>query len=184
MIEASIHRITVGDLVLDSHIFEATRAGRPIVLTSTEYRVLRHLMRNHDRVLAKSDILREVWGKGQDHNLNLVEAIVSCLRKKIDKGRRPMIHTRRGFGYVLRAPQTTTLDTDTESHFPTGGLDTASDLTDDGVREIAVRMARLSHHSQRELLRTADELYQRERRIVVPPRGKQPDIGVALPAIS
>jgi DNA-binding winged helix-turn-helix (wHTH) protein len=170
--EAQIHRITVGDLVLDSHIFEATRAGRPIVLTSTEYRVLRHLMRNHGRVLAKSDILREVWGEGQDHNVNLVEAIISCLRKKIDRGRRPMIHTRRGFGYVLRAAGTAAPDRDTESRFTTGTFDTESDLTDDGVREIAARMAGLSRQSQRELLRTAEELYKRERRIVVPPHGQ------------
>jgi DNA-binding winged helix-turn-helix (wHTH) protein len=172
--EAQIHRITVGDLVLDTRIFEATRAGRAIVLTSTEYRVLRHLMRNHGRVLAKSDILREVWGRGQEYNLNLVEAIVSGLRKKIDKGQRPMIHTRRGFGYVLRAADTAASGMGRENRFATETFDITGDISDDDVREIAARLAGLSRQSQRELLRTADELYKRDRRghIAVPPQGQ------------
>jgi two-component system OmpR family response regulator len=95
-------RIVVGDLVLDEDSHEVTRAGAPITLTSTEFELLRFLMRNPKRVLSKGQILDHVWSYDFGGKSNIVELYVSYLRKKIDSGREPMIHTLRGAGYVLK----------------------------------------------------------------------------------
>jgi len=95
-------RIVVGDLVLDEDSHEVTRAGSPIVLTSTEFELLRFLMQNPRRVLSKAQILDRVWGYDFGGRSNIIELYISYLRKKIDSGREPMIHTLRGAGYVLK----------------------------------------------------------------------------------
>lgn len=95
-------RIVVGDLMLDEDSHEVTRAGEPIVLTSTEFELLRFLMRNPRRVLSKTQILDRVWSYDFGGRSNIVELYISYLRKKIDHGRQPMIHTLRGSGYVLK----------------------------------------------------------------------------------
>lgn len=95
-------QIVVGDLVLDEDSHEVTRAGDPIVLTSTEFELLRFLMRNPRRVLSKAQILDRVWSYDFGGRSNIVELYISYLRKKIDTGREPMIHTLRGAGYVLK----------------------------------------------------------------------------------
>lgn len=95
-------RIVVGDLVLDEDSHEVTRAGAPIVLTSTEFELLRFLMQNPRRVLSKAQILDRVWGYDFGGRSNIIELYISYLRKKIDSGREPMIHTLRGAGYVLK----------------------------------------------------------------------------------
>ena len=95
-------RIVVGDLVLDEHSHEVTRAGDPITLTSTEFELLRFLMHNPRRVLSKTQILDRVWSYDFGGRSNIVELYISYLRKKIDSGREPMIHTLRGSGYVLK----------------------------------------------------------------------------------
>ncbi len=100
--EDSSAKIVVGDLVLDEDSHEVTRAGDPIVLTSTEFELLRFLMRNPKRVLSKGQILDHVWGYDFGGRSNIVELYISYLRKKIDNGRHPMIHTLRGAGYVLK----------------------------------------------------------------------------------
>jgi two-component system OmpR family response regulator len=81
---------------------EVTRAGSLIQLTATEFELLRFLMRNPRRVLSKAQILDRVWSYDFGGQANVVELYVSYLRKKIDAGREPMIHTVRGVGYVLR----------------------------------------------------------------------------------
>ena len=81
---------------------EVTRAGTLITLTATEFELLRFLMRNPRRVLSKAQILDRVWSYDFGGQANVVELYVSYLRKKIDAGREPMIHTVRGVGYVLR----------------------------------------------------------------------------------
>ena len=99
---ASSSVLTVGDLVLDEDSHEVSRAGEDISLTATEFELLRFLMRNPKRVLSKAQILDRVWNYDFGGQANVVELYISYLRKKIDTGRHPMIHTMRGAGYVLK----------------------------------------------------------------------------------
>jgi two-component system OmpR family response regulator len=94
--------LAVGDLTLDEDSHEVHRAGDLIPLTATEYELLRFLMRNPKRVLSKAQILDRVWNYDFGGQANVVELYISYLRKKIDVGREPMIHTLRGAGYVLK----------------------------------------------------------------------------------
>ncbi|WP_196765851.1 winged helix-turn-helix domain-containing protein, partial [Mycobacterium avium] len=73
-----------------------TRAGEPISLTSTEFELLRFMMRNSKRVLSKAQILDRVWNYDFAGRTSIVDLYISYLRKKIDSGREPMIHTVRG----------------------------------------------------------------------------------------
>ena len=95
-------QLVVGDLILDEDSHEVTRAGQSINLTATDFELLRYLMRNPKRVLSKAQILDRVWNYDFGGQANVVELYISYLRKKIDAGRAPMIHTMRGAGYVLR----------------------------------------------------------------------------------
>ncbi|MGH3523226.1 MAG: response regulator transcription factor [Mycobacterium sp.] len=95
-------QLIVGDLVLNEDSHEVTRAGEPISLTSTEFELLRFMMRNSKRVLSKAQILDRVWSYDFGGRSNIVELYISYLRKKIDNGREPMIQTLRGAGYVLK----------------------------------------------------------------------------------
>ncbi|MFG3507207.1 response regulator transcription factor [Streptomyces sp. NPDC047821] len=94
--------LVVGDLVLDEDSHEVWRGGRGIHLTATEFELLRFLMRNPRRVLSKAQILDRVWSYDFGGRANVVELYISYLRKKIDAGRPPMIHTRRGAGYLIK----------------------------------------------------------------------------------
>ncbi|MGK5533248.1 response regulator transcription factor [Streptomyces sp. URMC 129] len=94
--------LVVGDLTLDEDTHEVHRAGEAVELTATEFELLRFLMRNPRRVLSKAQILDRVWSYDFGGQANVVELYISYLRRKIDAGREPMIHTRRGVGYVLK----------------------------------------------------------------------------------
>jgi two-component system OmpR family response regulator len=94
--------LVVGDLTLDEDSREVHRAGDAVELTATEFELLRFLMRNPRRVLSKAQILDRVWNYDFGGQANIVELYISYLRKKIDAGRTPMIHTMRGAGYVLK----------------------------------------------------------------------------------
>ncbi len=94
--------LVVGDLEMDEDSREVSRAGTEISLTATEFELLRYLMRNPRRVLSKAQILDRVWDYDFGGQANVVELYISYLRKKIDAGRDPMIHTMRGAGYVLK----------------------------------------------------------------------------------
>jgi two-component system OmpR family response regulator len=94
--------LTVGDLTLDEDSHEVRRGGALVALTATEFELLRFLMRNPRRVLSKAQILDRVWHYDFGGQANVVELYISYLRKKIDAGRAPMIHTLRGAGYVLK----------------------------------------------------------------------------------
>jgi two-component system OmpR family response regulator len=94
--------LVVGDLVMDEDSHEVRRGEDEISLTATEFELLRYLMRNPRRVLSKAQILDRVWNYDFGGQANVVELYVSYLRKKVDAGRDPMIHTIRGAGYVLR----------------------------------------------------------------------------------
>lgn len=94
--------LAVGDLVMDEEAREVTRGGQVVELSRTEFELLRYLMRNPRRVLSKAQILDRVWSYDFGGQAHVVELYVSYLRKKIDAGRAPMIHTVRGAGYVLK----------------------------------------------------------------------------------
>ncbi len=94
--------LVVGDLTLDEDSHEVARGGTEVQLTATEFELLRYLMRNPKRVLSKAQILDRVWNYDFGGQANVVELYISYLRKKIDAGRSPMIHTMRGVGYVLK----------------------------------------------------------------------------------
>ena len=74
----------------------------PISLSSTEFELLRFLMRNPRRALSRTEILDRVWNYDFAGRTSIVDLYISYLRKKIDSGREPMIHTVRGVGYMLR----------------------------------------------------------------------------------
>ncbi|MDF9811128.1 response regulator transcription factor [Streptomyces sp. SPB162] len=94
--------LSVGDLVMDEEAREVTRGGLTIELSPTEFELLRYLLRNPRRVLSKAQILDSVWSYDFGGQAHIVELYISYLRKKIDAGRVPMIHTVRGAGYVLK----------------------------------------------------------------------------------
>jgi two-component system OmpR family response regulator len=94
--------LVAGDLTMDEEAREVRRGGELIELTATEFELLRFLMRNPRRVLSKAQILDRVWNYDFGGQAHVVELYISYLRKKIDSGREPLIHTVRGVGYVLK----------------------------------------------------------------------------------
>lgn len=100
--------LALGGLLLDEDTREVHRDGEPVRLTAKEFDLLAYLIGNPRQVLSKAQILGAVWSGGGDSfdaGGNLVEVYISSLRRKIDKGRAPMIHTVRGVGYALRCPE-------------------------------------------------------------------------------
>ena len=96
--------INVGDLSLDEDAYEVRRAGTPVSLSPTEFKLLRYLMVNAGRVLSKAQILDHVWQYDFGGEANVVETYVSYLRKKLDPLGVPLIQTIRGVGYIIRPP--------------------------------------------------------------------------------
>ena len=97
--------LTFEDLELDEDSHEVRRAGQVIETSPTEFKLLRYLMLNPNRVLSKSQILDHVWDYDFRGEAGIVESYISYLRRKIDaEGLPPLIHTKRGVGYVLRLP--------------------------------------------------------------------------------
>jgi len=94
--------LVAGDLTMDEEAREVRRGGELIELTATEFELLRFLMRNPRRVLSKAQILDRVWNYDFGGQAHVVELYISYLRKKVDSGREPLIHTVRGVGYVLK----------------------------------------------------------------------------------
>jgi two-component system OmpR family response regulator len=94
--------LAVADLTMDEDAREVRRDGDLIELTATEFELLRFLMRNPRRVLSKAQILDRVWNYDFGGQAHVVELYISYLRKKVDAGRDPLIHTVRGVGYVLK----------------------------------------------------------------------------------
>ncbi len=97
--------LEVGDLRVDTASREVTRDGATVSLSSTEFELLRFLMRHPRRVVSRAEILDHVWNYDFAGRTSIVDLYISYLRKKIDSGREPMIHTVRGVGYVLRPPE-------------------------------------------------------------------------------
>ncbi len=94
--------LQVRDLTVDTRSQTATRAGRLLQLTSKEYAMLEYLVRRAGAVVSRTDISAHVWDENHDPLSNTLEVYVGRLRRKVDDGARvPLIHTRRGAGYML-----------------------------------------------------------------------------------
>jgi two-component system, OmpR family, response regulator len=98
-------RVTFADLEFDEDCHEVRKAGEPVDLTPTEFKLLRYLLLNQGRVLSKAQILDHVWNYDFGGDTNVVETYVSYLRRKVDTTEPRLIHTLRGVGYVLRLPR-------------------------------------------------------------------------------
>jgi two-component system OmpR family response regulator len=92
-----------GDLVLDESRWTVHRAGTPVALSPTEFRLLACLMRHQGSVLTRAQLLRSVWGASYTGQSAVVETYVSYLRRKLGRVGAPLIYTRRGIGYTLRS---------------------------------------------------------------------------------
>jgi two-component system, OmpR family, response regulator len=103
--EPDSSRLVFEDLELDEETREVTRAGQPVDLTATEYRLLRYLMLNPRRVLTRAQLLDHVWSYDFGGDARVLETYISYLRKKLDVGGPSLIHTVRGVGYALRLPR-------------------------------------------------------------------------------
>jgi DNA-binding response OmpR family regulator len=95
--------LRVGDLELDPGAREARRGGEPVTLTPKEFALLEFLLRNRDRPLSRTMIMEHVWGIRFDPGTNVVDVFINSLRNKLDP-ERELIHTVRGFGYMIRSP--------------------------------------------------------------------------------
>jgi two-component system, OmpR family, response regulator len=93
-----------GDLVLDEARWTVHRAGTLVDLSPTEFRLLACLLRHQGSVLTRTQLLQHVWGLGYTGQPQVVETYVSYLRRKLHRLGPPLIHTRRGLGYLLRSP--------------------------------------------------------------------------------
>ena len=96
--------LTVDDLVIDTRGQNVSRGGRLIPLTTKEYVMLEYLARNAGRVIGRAELCEHVWDANHDPFSNAIEVYINRLRKKVDDaGGVPLIHTRRGAGYLLSA---------------------------------------------------------------------------------
>ena len=97
--------IQIADLLLDTRAQRATRAERELDLTSKEYALLEYLAREQGRVVSRAEIAEHVWDENFDPLTNLIDVHINRLRRKVDNGfSTRLIHTRRGAGYMLAAP--------------------------------------------------------------------------------
>jgi len=94
--------LRVADLELDEDRWTVRRAGVPVELSPTEFRLLAYLMRHEGRVLTRAQLLESVWGWDYSGASQIVETYVSYLRRKLDPLGPSLIHTQRGVGYSLR----------------------------------------------------------------------------------
>jgi two-component system, OmpR family, response regulator len=97
--------LTFGDIELNDDSHEVFKAGKPVTLSPTEFKLLRYFMQNPTRVLSKAQILDHVWHYDFGGDANVVESYVSYLRRKIDTTEPRLLHTIRSVGYVLRQPR-------------------------------------------------------------------------------
>jgi two-component system response regulator MprA len=96
--------LSYSDVTVDPRGHRASRGGVPLGLTRTEFALLELFLRSPERVLARSEILVDVWGYDFGPTSNSLEVYVGYLRRKLEESGRPrLIHTVRGVGYVLRS---------------------------------------------------------------------------------
>jgi len=99
------HELRCGDLSMDDDAHLVLKAGRSVNLSPTEYNLLRYLLLNRNRVVSKAQILDHVWHYDFGGDGGVVETYIGYLRRKLDTTEPRLIHTIRGVGYTLRAPQ-------------------------------------------------------------------------------
>jgi two-component system OmpR family response regulator len=97
--------LSFGDIEMNDDSHEVFKAGEPVELSPTEFKLLRYFLQNPTRVLSKAQILDHVWHYDFGGDANVVESYVSYLRRKIDTTEPRLLHTIRSVGYVLRAPR-------------------------------------------------------------------------------
>jgi two-component system, OmpR family, response regulator len=98
--------LKVGDLEIDLLSRNVTRAGKRIELLAQEFKILEYLLRHAGEIVTRTMLLEKVWDFHFDPKTNIVETHISRLRAKIDKGfDKPLLHTIRGAGYVIRASE-------------------------------------------------------------------------------
>jgi two-component system, OmpR family, response regulator len=98
-------RMVFADIELDEDAHEVFKAGQPVDLSPTEFKLLRFLMANQGRVMSKAQILDHVWHYDFGGEATVVESYISYLRRKVDTTEPHLLHTVRGVGYVLRVPR-------------------------------------------------------------------------------
>jgi two-component system, OmpR family, response regulator len=97
--------LTFGDIELDQDSYEVRRAGQPIELSPTEFRLLRYLLLNPGRVLTRAQLLDHVWDYDFGGSSTVVATYIAYLRRKLAARGPDVIHTQRGVGYCLRLPR-------------------------------------------------------------------------------
>lgn len=103
--EARAVQLQVADLTLNTVTRQARRGDKLVELSTREYRLLEHFMRSPDRICSRMELLEAVWDYTFDPGTNVVDVYVGRLRDKIDAGHEPkLLHTVRGYGYVLKKP--------------------------------------------------------------------------------
>lgn len=101
--ESKSNKLQLADLTMDLLMHRVVRNHQEITLTSREYALLEYFLRNQGQVLTRSQIADHVWNYDFDYDSNVVDVYVRYLRNKIDKGfAYPLLHTIRGYGYVLK----------------------------------------------------------------------------------
>lgn len=101
--EGEEKKLTVGDLEMDKKTMEVYRSGKKIQLTAQEFKLLEYLMSNSGKVLTRDMILNRIWLSSPDIETRVVDVYIGYLRKKIDAGhKKKLLHSIRGFGYVLK----------------------------------------------------------------------------------
>ena len=101
-----VTKLQIGDLVLDLIQRKVTRGGEEVQLTGKEFNLLEFFMRHPDKILSREMLSEKVWHETFDALTNVIDVYINYLRNKIDRNREPkLIHTIRGTGYALRAPE-------------------------------------------------------------------------------
>ena len=103
-----LDQYTVSDLVIDTRSQTVVRSGIPISLTTKEYALLEYLARNTGKVVGRAEIAQHVWDENYDPFSNVIEVHMNRLRRKLEINGPPLIQTRRGAGYLLAEPDTST----------------------------------------------------------------------------
>ena len=93
--------IQIADLAIDTRAQSAVRGSKVLPLTTKEYALLEYLAREQGRVVNRSELAEHVWDENFDPISNLIDVHINRLRRKVDSGFAPLIHTRRGAGYML-----------------------------------------------------------------------------------
>ncbi len=95
--------VVIDDLAIDTNARTVERAGRRISLSAREFALLEYLALNSGRVVSRTELLEHIYATDAEGDSNIIDVYINYLRNKIDKGfDRPLIHTRRGVGYVLQ----------------------------------------------------------------------------------